>query len=71
MKDYDKCKDFEYWDVYNLYGWAMSQKLSVNIFEWREDNSQFNEDFIETIMKKAMKDIFLKLVFNTLKVTRT
>ena len=58
MKDYDKCKDFEYWDVYNLYGWAMSQKLSVNIFEWREDNSQFNEDFIETIMKKAMKDIF-------------
>ena len=74
MKDYDKCKEssyFEYWDVYNLYGWAMSQKLSVNIFEWREDNSQFNEDFIETIMKKAMKDIFLKLVFNTLKVTIT
>ena len=30
MKDYDKNKElpyFQYWDVNNLYGWAMSQKL--------------------------------------------
>ena len=33
MKDYDKNEEFSYiqnWDENNLYGWAMSQKLSVN-----------------------------------------
>ena len=33
MKDYDKNKELSYiqnWNVNNLYGWAMSQKLSVN-----------------------------------------
>ena len=36
MKDYDKNKEsiyFQYWDVNNLYGWAMSQKLPVNKFQ--------------------------------------
>ena len=36
MKDYDKNKELtylQYWDVNNLYGWAMSQKLPVNNFE--------------------------------------
>ena len=35
MKDYDKNKEssyIQYWDVNNLYGWAMSQKLPVNNF---------------------------------------
>ena len=46
----------------------MSQKLSVNKFAWIEDISQFNEDFIKkAIMKKAMKEIFWKLMFNILK----
>ena len=57
----------KYCDVKNLYGWAMSQKFPVNKFEWIEDTSQLNEDFIKTIMKKTMKDIFLKLMFKTLK----
>ena len=70
MKDYDKSKEssyVQYWDVNNLYGWAMLQKLPVNNFEWIEDTSQVNEDFIKTIMKKVMNDIFLKLIFNILK----
>ena len=34
MKDYDKNKEsqyIKYWNVNNLYGWTMSQKLSVNV----------------------------------------
>ena len=51
MKDYDKNKEssyIQYWDVNNLCGWAVSQKLPVNNFEWVKDTSQFNEDFIKT-----------------------
>ena len=69
MKDYDKSKQslyLQYWDV-NNYGCAMLQKLPVNNFEWIKDTSQFKEDFIKNIMKKVIKDIFLKLIFNTLK----
>ena len=45
----------------------MLQKLSVNIFEWIKDTSQFNEVFKETIINKVMKDIFRNLMFNILK----
>ena len=31
-----------------LYGWAMSQKLSVNGFEWVEDISEFDESFTKS-----------------------
>ena len=37
MKYYDKNKKssyFQYWNVNNLYGWTMPQKLPVNNFEW-------------------------------------
>ena len=50
MKDYDKNKETSYlnhWDVNNIYGRAMSQKLQVNNSEWIEETSQFNEDFIK------------------------
>ena len=49
MKDYDENKEpsfIQYWDVNNLYGWAMLQKLPVNNFERIKNNSQFNEDFV-------------------------
>ena len=45
MKDHNKKKESSYiqnWNVNNLYGPAMSQKLSVNNFEWMKDTSQFN-----------------------------
>ena len=49
-------------DANNLYGWAISQKLSVNGFEWVED--QFNEDFIKSMMKTVIRDIFLTLLLH-------
>ena len=52
MKDYDKNKEssyLQYWDVNNLDGWAMPQKLPANNFEWMKDASQFNEDFIKKL----------------------
>ena len=52
MKYYDKDKELlfiQYWDVNNSYGWAMSQELPVNKFQWIEDTSQFNEDFIKKL----------------------
>ena len=64
MKDYDKNKGssyLQYYDINNLYGWTMSQKLPVNNFEWIEDTSQFNEDFIKNYNKKSTKGYFLKV----------
>ena len=35
MKDYDKKSSYiQYLDANNLYGWAMSQKLPANGFNW-------------------------------------
>ena len=73
MKNYDKKKEslyLKYWDVNHLYWWAMPQKLPVNKFEWIKETSQFNEWFIKNYDedgKKVMKDILLKLMFNTQK----
>ena len=44
MKEYDK--NIQYWDGNNLYGWAMSQNLPVNSFEWIKDTSQVNKKTI-------------------------
>ena len=45
MKDYD-----------DLCGWAMSQKFSVNSFEWIEETSQFNKDFIENYNERISNE---------------
>ena len=47
--------------VNNLYGWAMSQNLPVNNFEWIEDTSQFNEDFIKNCKEESDIGYFLKV----------
>ena len=65
MKDYDKYKEsshLQYQDLNYLYGWTVLQNLPLNNFQWIKDTSQFNEDFIKIIMKRVMKDIFLKLM---------
>ena len=51
----------QYWDVYNLYGWAMSQKLPVNNFVWIKDTSQFNEDFIKNYNEQSDEGYFLEV----------
>ena len=42
MKSYDENKEssyLKYWDVNNLYGWAILQMLRVNDFKWVEETS--------------------------------
>ena len=51
----------QYWDVNNLYGWAMLQKLPVNNFEWIKDTSQFNEDFIKNYNEESDEGYFLEV----------
>ena len=65
MKDYDKNREssyLNYWYVTYLYGWAMSQKLPVNNFEWTEETSQFNEDFIKNYNEENNEGYFLEFV---------
>ena len=62
MKDYDKNREssyLQYWAVNNLYGWAVSQKLSVNNFERIKDTSQFNKDFIKKYNEESDEGYFL------------
>ena len=62
MKDKNKESSYiQYWDVNNLYGWAMPQKLPVNSFKWIEDTSQFNEDFIKNSNEESDKGYFFKV----------
>ena len=64
MKDYDKIREFsyvKYWDVNNLYGWTMSQKILVNIFEWIEYSSQFNKDFVKNYNEESDEGHFTEV----------
>ena len=48
-KDYDsniKSSYLKYWDVKNLEGWTMLQKLPVHNFQWTNDKFNFYENFI-------------------------
>ena len=63
MKIYDKNSEssyLKYWNVNNLYDWARSQKLPVNIFEWIEDFS-FYEDFIKNYNEESDEVYFLEV----------
>ena len=64
MKDYDKDKEstyLQYWDVNNIHGWAMSQKLPVDNFEWIKDTSQFKEDFIKDQDEESDEGYFFEV----------
>ena len=63
-KDCDKNKEssyIQYWDVNNLNGWALSQKLPVSNFEWIKDTSQFNKDFIQEYNGESDEGYFLEV----------
>ena len=52
MKNYNKDEEssyIQYLDANNLYGWAMSKKLSVNGFKWLDSDkiNEINEDFVK------------------------
>ena len=64
MKNHNKEMEssyLQYLDANNLYGWAMSQKLPANDFEWVEEPSQFNEDFIKNYDENDNKGYFLEV----------
>ena len=55
-KDFDKNKELsylKYWDMNNLYGWVMSQKLPVNGFKCVEDLPEIDEGFIKSYNEKS------------------
>ena len=39
----------------------MSQKLPINNFEWMEDTSHFNEDFMKNCNKEKDQGYFLEV----------
>ena len=64
MKNYDeniKSLCLIYLDGNNLRGWAMSQKLPVNDFEWVKKLSKFNECFIKNNDENNDKGYFLEV----------
>ena len=65
MKDYDPSKESSYpmfLDANNLCGWLMSQKLPMDVFEWRKELLKFEEELIQTKMKTVRKGTYLKLM---------
>ena len=66
VKDYDKNKEssyLKYCHANNLYGWKMSQKSPVNKFEWTEESSLFNEDFIKYYNEESDEGYLLEVQY--------
>ena len=62
MKDYNKDEEesfLQYDDANNLYGFAMSEPLPVYGFDWMEDLSKIDEDFIKNYDKDSDKGYIL------------
>ena len=64
MKNCDKSVEssyLTYLDANNLSGWAMSQKLPINGFKWKNEVSRFNEDFIKNCNENDDIGYFLEV----------
>ena len=46
-----------YLDTNDLYGWGMSHKLPANGFQWVEELSQFNENFMQNYDENSNKEV--------------
>ena len=58
MQNYEKNEEssfLEYLDANNLYGWAMSQPLPVDGFDWVKNLSKIGEDFIKNYEEDSEK----------------
>ena len=67
MKNYDKNIESSYLmylDSNNLYGWAMSQKLSVSGFKWKRDVSIFDAEFIKNYDENSDKGYILDVTID-------
>ena len=66
MKNYNNNEEssyIQYLDANNLYGWAMSNKLTVNGFKWLDSNkiNEINEDFIKNYNENDNKGYILEV----------
>ena len=64
MRNHNKNNEpsyIEYLDANNLYGWAMSQKLHINGFEWVKNLSKSNEYFIKKYDEDSNTEYFLEV----------
>ena len=62
MKNFSENEEssfIEYLDANNLYGWEMSEPLPVNGFDWMENLSKIDEDFIKNYDKDSDKGYIL------------
>ena len=64
MKNYNNNNEessyIQYLGANNLYGWAMSKKLTVNGFKWT-DSDEINEEFIKNYNENDNKGYILKV----------
>ena len=64
MKSYEKSIESSYLmflDAENLYVWEMSKKLPVDGFEWKNDLSRFNDNFIKNYNENSDMGCFLEV----------
>ena len=67
MKNYEKNIESSYLmylESNNLYGWAMSQKLSVSGFKWKRDVSIFDAEFIKNYDENSDKGYILDVTID-------
>ena len=67
IKNYNKDEEssyIQYLDANNLYGWAMSKKLSVNGFRWLDSDeiNEINEEFIKKFNENDNKGYIIEVV---------